>query len=490
MPIAVRRSGRQGANFWPGFVDGLAGLLMVVVFLVMVFALAQLFLSEALSGRDVALQRLSRQVDDLANLLSLEREANADLRLSVAQLSAELQTSLAERERLVPQVASLADERDLLLSEREALQQKLAALEADLAAEIEARESAGAEADKVQAELEDAFKVIAADKETIDLQLRELESLRRDVDALKVVREDLEVQVTELALTLDTNRQKLTEAVDRGDRLDTELTQIRDRTKELEARLASEEERTALAQSELEEREIRLAELLQRAETAEQSLAEERDVALDAQQRVELLNQQLAEIRRQLIALNEALEASESKNAVQQAQIVDLGKRLNQALATRVQELAGYRSEFFGRLREVLGNRPDIQIVGDRFVFQSEVLFATGEAVLEDEGKIQLRRLAAALQEIAREIPEDIDWVLRVDGHTDLRPIATALYPSNWELSSARATSVVKFLIDEGGIEPSRLAAAGFGQFHPLDPRLDEIGFRRNRRIEFKLTQR
>ncbi len=169
--------------------------------------------------------------------------------------------------------------------------------------------------------------------------------------------------------------------------------------------------------------------------------------------------------------------------------IVDLGNRLNVALASRVQELANYRSEFFGRLRELIGDRSDIRIVGDRFVFQSEVLFSSGSSELEDGGKVQLLQLASTLRDIVPTIPDDIDWVLRIDGHTDVRPIHTDKFPSNWELSTARATSVLKFML-QAGIPPNRVVAAGFGQYHPLDPRRDDVSFRRNRRIEFKLTQR
>ena len=201
------------------------------------------------------------------------------------------------------------------------------------------------------------------------------------------------------------------------------------------------------------------------------------------------MNRQIAALRLQLARIAEALEASEAEAKEQQIQIADLGKRLNVALASKVQELARYRSEFFGRLRNVLGDRPDILVVGDRFVFQSEVLFATGSAELGGEGQQQLARLAATLNQIATEIPADINWVLRVDGHTDRRPINTPQYASNWELSTARAISVVRFLIAQD-VPPERLAATGFGEFQPLDPRDDEIAYRRNRRIELKLTQR
>ncbi|HJN04833.1 MAG TPA: OmpA family protein, partial [Alphaproteobacteria bacterium] len=182
-------------------------------------------------------------------------------------------------------------------------------------------------------------------------------------------------------------------------------------------------------------------------------------------------------------------EISEARDREQEVVISDLGARLNQALAAKVEELSRYRSEFFGRLREVLGQRRDITIVGDRFVFQSEVLFASGRAELGDDGKSDLAEIAATLLEIASTIPEDITWVLRVDGHTDAIPIATPQFPSNWELSAARAISVVQFLI-ERGIPAQRLAATGFGEFQPIDPGIDEIANRRNRRIELKLTER
>jgi chemotaxis protein MotB len=215
----------------------------------------------------------------------------------------------------------------------------------------------------------------------------------------------------------------------------------------------------------------------------------QKDLNTRAASQIEILNLQISALRRQLAALEEALNASESRNKDSQVKITDLSQRLNVALAQRVQELARYRSEFFGRLREVLGSRPDIRIVGDRFVFQSEVLFDAGSAQLKPEGFPELDKLATTLTEIAKKIPVDIPWMLRVDGHTDIRPIATAQFPSNWELSSARATSVVQYLISKG-FSPQHLAAAGFGEFQPIDPARNEDAYRRNRRIEFKLTER
>jgi chemotaxis protein MotB len=192
---------------------------------------------------------------------------------------------------------------------------------------------------------------------------------------------------------------------------------------------------------------------------------------------------------RALAALEGALDASEKKDKESQSRIADLGQRLNVALAQRVQELSRYRSDFFGKLREILGNRPDIRVVGDRFVFQSEVFFDSGQAVLSPEGRSELDKLAAALLELDRKIPNDIAWVLRVDGHTDVRPIVTSQFPSNWAVSAARAISVVQYLISKG-VSPQRLVAAGFGEFQPLDPGNTEDAFRRNRRLELKLTER
>jgi chemotaxis protein MotB len=219
------------------------------------------------------------------------------------------------------------------------------------------------------------------------------------------------------------------------------------------------------------------------------ALDEEKRVSTRALAQVELLNQQIAALRRQLAAVEEALDLSEKRDKDSQSRIADLGQRLNVALAQRVQELSRYRSDFFGRLREILGNRADIRVVGDRFVFQSEIFFDTGQAVLRPEGKDELDKLAGALLDLEKEIPPEIAWVLRVDGHTDIRPIASSQFPSNWSLSASRAISVVQYLVSKG-VSPQHLVAAGFGEFQPLDPSQNEEAYRRNRRIELKLTER
>ena len=410
---ALGRSGtRRTVNIWPGFVDGLATLLMVVIFVLMVFMVAQYFLSTALTGRDEALARLQRQVAELADILSLERAANADLRLNVTQLSDDLQASLVRSESLASQLAALGEERD-------SLQRVLADSETDTR--------------RISAELENAYKVIEADKDKIEAQLMELAILQSLRDELNAKLRDSEAAGEE--------------------------------AREQAAALASE------------------------LGASQQAVAAESAVSEEARRQVELLNRQVLALRQQLASLQEILDAAEADAEARQVQITQLTEKLNLALATKVQELKEYRSEFFGRLRQVLGDQPGIRIVGDRFVFQSEVLFASGEARLGEAGQGQMESLAKTLREVSAKFPEDIDWILRVDGHTDKRPIRTAQFASNWELSSARAISVVNFLIGHG-IAPHRLAATGFGEFQPLDEGQDEIAYRRNRRIELKLTER
>ncbi|RXT46452.1 hypothetical protein B6S44_27000 [Bosea sp. Tri-44] len=222
---------------------------------------------------------------------------------------------------------------------------------------------------------------------------------------------------------------------------------------------------------------------------AQKALDAEKQLSAKAQATVEMVNQQIVAMRRQLAALEEAIGAAEAKDKESQTRISELGSRLNVALAQRVQELARYRSDFFGRLRQVLGTRPDIRVVGDRFVFQSEVFFDAGQAVLKPEGRGELDKLGAIIVDLGREMPPDLPWILRVDGHTDNRPIRSAQFPSNWNLSTARAVAVVEYLVSKG-IPADRIAATGFGEFQPLDVANNDDAWRRNRRIEFKITER
>jgi chemotaxis protein MotB len=478
----ARARASRSDNTWPGFVDALATLLLVIMFLLVVFMLAHFFLTQAISGRDEALLRLNNQVNELSQLLAMERRETEEMRISVTQLSASLQTSNVERDQLALRLHDVT-----------------------------------ARAEDAEAALQAANQVVEADRETITARLAEIERLRRDVDALQAVRDDLEIEVGGLALLIETADEEvdrlnadLTDAEAERDAREEalrlallDLTSVRDRSAELEAQLADEAERTLLAQTELADREVRLSELqdlynlttdnldfaTQGLALAEEDLALERNLSEQARSQVAILNQQILAMRQQLAQIQAALNAADERDVEQQVVIENLGARLNVALAQRVEELSTYRSEFFGRLVELLGNRSDIRVVGDRFVFQSEVLFTVGQVELGGDGKIELTTLADALLEISANIPDEINWVLRVDGHTDTQPINTPLFPSNWELSTARAISVVKFLIEQG-VPEDRLAATGFGEFQPIDATPDEVGYRRNRRIEMKLTER
>jgi len=411
MPALARRS-RHETNIWPGFVDALATLLMVILFLVMIFVLAQFFLSEALSGRDAALLKLESQVSEFADLLALERKSSEELRLDVAQLAGELQSSVAARGDLISTVEALT---------------------------IRAEEGKTKTA-RLDKKLEEAFSTIMADKDKIKLQVRQIVKLTQQITALQALKDDLKDEIAQLAGKLGKSEASMADS-------------------------ESEREKTQAA------------------------LGAERELSESARANLALLNRQMAALRKQLFKLTTTLAESESRAESQKVQISSLGQRLNAALASKVHELSRYRSEFFGRLREVLGRQPGINIAGDRFVFQSEVLFATGSADIGDAGKEQLSRLATTLGEISPKIPKELNWILRIDGHTDRVPINTAQYRSNWELSTARAISVVRFLIATG-VPAERLAPVGFGENQPIDDRNDEIGRRRNRRIELKLTQR
>ena len=484
-----RRGSQQGGDTWAGFVDALSTLLMVLIFALVVFMLAQFFLNIALTGRDEALARLEDRVAQLADMLALEKSGNADMRLELAQLSAELQSANAGRDEAQQALAILSAERDGLVDRLAAAQER-----ADDATET--LEDAQARIGLLQADLDRAMQDVTVGRDTIEMKLAEIASLQRDLDALQKARDDMEAEVGRMVLLLEqaqaTQAQATEDLAASRERIETllaEITAERDRTMELEARVSDQEERTVLAQREIEERDIRITELAQ-AVTMTQ---EERDEALRISDRrlaqIVLLNQQLAALRAQIAALNEVLDASEAEAEANQVQIEELGARLNAALAGKVQELARYRSEFFEQLMNVLQGRDDIRVVGDRFVLPSELLFDSGSAEISQAGKAELGKIARLMIDLTREIPREVDWILRVDGHTDIVPINTGQFPSNWELSTARATAVVRFLIGQG-VPANRLAATGFGEFQPIESGNSSEELRRNRRIEFKLTEK
>jgi len=479
---APSRRGRTTADIWPGFVDALATLLMVIIFLLMLCVVAQFYLADVLSGNDDALERLNREVAQLSDLLAREELANQDLQATVASLSGELQSTLSERDRLATQVRSLRDLTDTMTARL-----------ADLRDTADASE---AERSRLAAALAESEVLLLAREEDLARRNTELESTRAELDErLKALAEAQQrIQVSEEAL----KRTELAYA-DSAAELARRMKELEEANKTIDAdaqtievqlrKLAELEQDIVAMEAYRAQLEEELKTLMVKTKAGEEDLFRERDISMAAKAQLAMLNNQLAELRAQISALNEALEASEARDVEQQAQIVDLGKRLNAALAAKVQELARYRSEFFGRLRDVLGDRKDIRIVGDRFVFQSELLFASGEAKLGRAGREQMAALARTLRDIAKSIPGEINWVLRVDGHTDRAPIHTPDFPSNWELSTARAISVVRFLQSQG-IPPKRLAATGFGEYQPLDPGENPDAYRRNRRIELKFDQR
>lgn len=424
--MSVARRKRRLIDAWPGYVDALAALLILVIFVVLLFTFSQFLLSQWLDSQETELDAMYARMVELTDLLGLEQERTA----SLERRAAELEGQVVELGRLNTEL--------------------------------------GGTVERLQAQA-------AADRGQIEAQLLTIGSLQEDIDALRRLRERLEAEVGILAGAIDRNV--------------TALGAERDRSKALAAELAAEGERTLLAQREVEQRDIRIQALAALVAERSEALEQERRLGADAQAEIALLGRKLEDLQDQLSEIARALAAAEADKARQTAEIRDLGERLNVALARQVNRLEQYRSDFFGRLREALGDNPAVRIVGDRFVLQSELLFASGSAELEEPGRRELTKLAATLRELAGRIPADIDWILRVDGHTDRVPINTPRYPSNWELSTARAVAVVRFLAAQG-IPPRRLSASGFGEFHPLDGADSAEALARNRRIEFKLTAR
>jgi chemotaxis protein MotB len=424
--VSVSRRKRRLIDAWPGYVDALAALLILVIFVVLLFTFSQFLLSQWLDSQETELDAMYARMVELTDLLGLEQERSA----SLASRAAELEGQVVELGRLNTEL--------------------------------------GGTVERLQAQA-------AVDRGQIEAQLLTIGSLQEDIDALRRLRERLEAEVAILAGALDRNV--------------TTLGAERDRSKALAAELAAEGERTLLAQREIAQRDIRIQALSALVAERTEALEQERRLGADAQAEIALLGRKLKDLQDQLGEIARALATAEADNARKTAEIRDLGERLNVALARQVNRLEQYRSDFFGRLREALGDNPAVRIVGDRFVLQSELLFASGSAELEEPGRRELTKLAATLRELAGRIPGDIDWILRVDGHTDRLPINTPRYPSNWELSTARAVAVVRFLVAEG-IAPKRLSASGFGEFHPLDNADAPEALARNRRIEFKLTAR
>ncbi len=446
--MARRRSQQAEAlSAWPGYVDALSTLLMVIIFVLLVFVLAQAFLSVALSGRERALTTLNQKLAALSDTLALEKSHNATLAASVAGLARDLAAARKSNDTRATQRAPAKARAAAATARQQSLQaarDRFAAQAADTALQLK---SAEAQASTLSSQLtlsatqiaqikKDAATLQAsakADRATITAKLADLARLTEQVQALTALRDQLTAQVKTAAARS----------------------------------LTAAEKNRALAVK----------------------LADETRLGHSALAQMALLNQQVAQLRAQLGGLAAALDASETASMAKDVQIANLGQRLNAALAAKVQQLQRYRSDFLGELRRVLANRPGISVVGDRFVFQSQVLFPSGSDQLTPAGLSQIDLLAATLKKIIPEIPKNLPWILRVDGHADRAPITGGPFTSNWELSAARAITVVKLLIADG-IPSNRLAATGFGDTQPLDPANTPAAFARNRRIELRLASR
>src|SRR5215470_3342095 len=570
MALGSRTRTRRHLDIWPGYVDVLSTLLMVIIFTLMVFVMGQFFLSQVLSGRERKLAELSQQLSSLGDMLALEKTANSDLRSTIAQLTQQLAAVTASRDKLNQQLTETTAARDKLgqqlaettaardkltaqLSTTEAKRDELAAALAQLKSDAAAAAKAAAEAKAaVDAKLADAYKSIAADQDKVKTLLGDIavleslrDELRQKLESSEIANEDLnkkltgsqasaadlqsklasaeqqiasltqklaasqgaaadlqsrlnaaEQQVATLNQQLGTSQtsgtalqkqlaesesakealqKQLAESNSAKEALQKQLADNKNASDELQQQLTASQSAQANLQQQLADQQSAGSKLQQQLTQSQAETEEQKRLRAESDLQIEMLNAQLLSLRQQLARLITALDASEAKAKAQDVQIVDLGKRLNETLANKVEKLARYRSEFFGKLREVLGNRPDIQIVGDRFIFQSEVLFDTGSAEIGEEGKHQLAAFADTLKNIAARIPPDIDWILRVDGHTDKLPYQGG----NWQLSTARAIAVVQYLMDQG-IPSNRLVAAGFAEFRPLVEGDSDDAYRRN----------
>jgi len=421
---STRRRISSPITAWPGYVDVLSALLMVVIFILMIFTVAQFMLSQVLYGQKNELAILHNQINELATVLGLEKEKSSQLNTEVSRLSDVIIGLSEDKEFLTSQVADYS----------------------------------------VQSE---------NDKSLLKQQMLAMTSLNEDIQALTQVKNELEQKVAGLSISL-------------ADK-DNQILALRDRSKKLAARLMDKTEMTVLAQEKIEAQDIRIQALAAVFESQKKALIQEKELSATTRSEVILLSDQITKLQAQLEMISAALALTKKQGQSKDEKIVELGKQLNIALAHKVNELQKYRSEFFGQLQKILGDNPSILIQGDRFVLQAGLLFESGSADLGAQGRIHLTTLADTLLEISRKIPKKINWILRIDGHTDRIPIQNKTFASNWELSAARAVSVVRFL-SQKGIPENRMAAAGFSKYHPIDTADTPAAYQKNRRIEIKLT--
>ncbi|MBU2890209.1 peptidoglycan -binding protein [Celeribacter halophilus] len=540
MAVLRRASHRMSGSIWPGFVDAMTALLLVLMFVLTIFMVVQSMLRDQISGQEHELDALSAELNVLADALGLEQQKNLGLETQIGALNATLSelraTAEAQSETIAgleaentaltgriasfeQQVASLIAERDAALTEGAQLAAQIDDLEAakaQLITEQEAAQLALAKArDEIDAATEEA-RLAAARREALEALVTQLRTESEDrqaaLDAAQAELSQAEQDRLADAAALQALKERFANADEELTAMSLALEEARKEAEEtltlLAAARTARDEMQAQLDQDISEREKQAALLA----TAQAALAEEEAKSAEGERKLALLNAQVEQMRNQLSALQSTLDVRTARDAENQVQIDSLTQRLNTALAQvaaeeraraaleeaerkRLEEeaktLQNYRSEFFGRMREILGNREGVRIVGDRFVFSSEVLFEPASADLNDEGKAQIARVAAILSEVSSEIPLEIDWVIRVDGHTDKTPLSgSGAYRDNWELSQARALSVVRYMSEVLGFDPSRLVAAGFGEYQPVAEGDSPEALAQNRRIELKLTEK
>ena len=468
---SIRKRIQESQNIWPGFVDILATLLMVIIFVLMVFTVSQFYLSDAVVGRDKALAELKIQIQQLSKILS---STESDLKIKEEKnilLTKDLEKSsnlLQQRDQAVFELSNQIGE---LREELQIVAMALERYEGESIGEIETA-NLGERINRALAERVDQLKNLNTRLSNLN---EELIQLNKELDIkdekLKARLDEIEFKNIELS--------KLNESLIEKD---TTISSLREKIIKLNDILA-------LSDDEITKQQAQIETLTKDSEESKVQIIEKESKITSALETVAPLSEQIIKINNEIEILNAALEASERDRLTKELRIEVLGERLNKALTSQVLELQEYRSEFFGRLKEILGDREDLRIVGDRFIFESELLFDSVSATLQPEGKNNMIKIAQTLKEINDTIPSDINWIVQVEGHTDNIPINTYLYPSNWELSTARANSVLKLLI-EVGFSPTQLAAAGYGEFHPISEGETIDDLKQNRRIELKLTSR
>ena len=440
---------------WPGFVDGLASLLMVFVFVLMVFVIIQANLAFRISGQDTRITALQRDLLELGNILNIERETNSQLLSELSDTKVLLSALETNNKQLLSQITMLEEE----LSDKEEI---IIAKEADISS-----------LSSQLFELEDNLNAARAISEQ---RGDEIKSLIFRLTANEKELDDKSKAFKKQQIELKKNLELIEENTALISTLKSEISDLSEQNNFNAANLAEKEKLLLIAEKAL----------LKKAE----ELAAANNSSNEAKAEINKLLINTNTLRQEIQKLNSLLAEKERESINDKIAIADLGKKLNSALASRVQDLQKFRSEFFGQLREILENRSEVRVVGDRFIFQSEVIFATGQSNVSAAGKEQLADIASAIREIEKSIPENIPWILQIEGHTDSDPIAnSSIFRDNWDLSTERALSVVRFLRSEG-ISANRLAAAGYGEFQPIDSGNSAASKQRNRRIELKLTQR